>query len=227
MGRFSKSSKSGRILWVLYLLTLVRRTFGSSTTAKRLNVYLVKLGGSYMLQVNRTEFIMKGKDFIEVSIRGRVAFGVVCLENAIKHFNRLDLEWNFLLKLLWSYTNDNVGTWHYQLAECIPSAVMVGDDKYLDFLSKQQFWEFNKLYSQCNDEILQIIDLIFSIGVEDLYSSIVNNSPETICHLNDIINILNNDNIPLPSIDLFERFPITENHGWGREFTRAEVYDGI
>ncbi|WP_259016787.1 hypothetical protein [Emticicia fluvialis] len=172
---------------------------------------------------------MKAMDFKRISIRGRVAFSIVCLENSIKHFQLSELEWDFLLKLLWNYTSINMGTWHYQVAECIPRGVLNDTDDLsdLDFLSETQFWSLNQLYKKCNNELLEIIDLIFFIGISDLYSSIENYSPQTIEYLQEILLIMNKHKIPLPPVNMFYQFSITEYNGWGREFTREDVFRNI
>lgn len=55
---------------------------------------------------------MNIQEFNKISIRGRVAYGIVCLEEAIKKYSLEHLDWDFMLKILWSYTNGNVGKWH-------------------------------------------------------------------------------------------------------------------
>ncbi len=59
---------------------------------------------------------MKAYNFINVSIRGRVGFSILCLENSISFFELPNLDWSLILKLLWSYTDSNVGLWHEKLS---------------------------------------------------------------------------------------------------------------
>ncbi|HEY9009344.1 MAG TPA: hypothetical protein VIM75_24575 [Ohtaekwangia sp.] len=171
---------------------------------------------------------MKSQEFTNISIRGRVAFAILCLEKAIIHFGFDIYDWSFVLNLLWSITNTKLGSWHYPLAECTGRSI-INDEGHLDdleFLTKEKFWELNKLYKNANHAILRMIDLIFEISTRDLYASIVNASPDTLKYLQEIIDMMNQNEIPLPDAKLFQKFPITENEGWGREFSRDEIYNG-
>lgn len=166
------------------------------------------------------------KKFINISIRGRVAFAILCLEKAIAHFGFEKYDWTFILNQLWSITNTKLGSWHYPLAECTGRSI-INDTEFLDdleFLTEEKFWELNKLYKKSNMIILRMIDLIFEISTRDLYSSISHGSPDTLNYLQEIIDLMEQNNISLPEIKLFEKFPITENDGWGREFKRAYVF---
>ena len=45
------------------------------------------------------------KDLKKISIRGRVAFGICCLENAMEKYKINGQGWNLLLEKLWSFTS--------------------------------------------------------------------------------------------------------------------------
>jgi hypothetical protein len=165
--------------------------------------------------------------FKEVSIRGRAAYAILCLEKVITHFGLDKYDWSFILHQLWSITKSKLGSWHYPLAECTGRSI-INDEEYLDdleFLTKERFWELNTLYKKSNSIILRIIDLIFEISTRDLYSSIVNASPDTLIYLREIIDLMEQNNISLPDVNLFKKFPFTENEGWGREFTREDIFN--
>lgn len=161
----------------------------------------------------------------QISIRGRVAFAILCLELAIKHFKLETLNWKFLLGLLWSYTNSNVGRWHEVLSECIPNSVLVDDfvKEEMELLTEDQFNELRELFNTSNDVINQIINQIFWIATEDLYSSISNYSQGTIDTLLKILKEMDKYEIDTPDIQLFTELTIEENDGWGREFKREDV----
>jgi hypothetical protein len=163
-----------------------------------------------------------------ISIRARVAFAILCLENTIQHFKKENLEWSFIYKLLWSYTIGKVGSWHYPMAEATPRSILFDakyDEKEMEFLNEDEYNQLKIIYSNSNELINTMINKIFEIGTRDLYSSIVNNSPDTINYLKEIIQLMEQNNIQLPDIKLFEKFPITENEGWGREFTRKDIFN--
>ncbi len=80
-------------------------------------------------------------------------------------------------------------------------------------------------HKNANQVILIIIDITYYIGIKDLYSSIVDGSQDTLRYLQEIIDLMELNNFPLPDDKLFGKFPISENEGWGREFTRDYVFN--
>jgi hypothetical protein len=155
-----------------------------------------------------------------ISIRARVAFAILCLENAIKQSKKENLDWSFMI--------GKVGDWHYPMAESTPRSVLFDaryDEKDMDFLTEEDCIHLKEVYSNSTELIKDIINIIFEIGTRDLYSSIVNGSPDTLKYLMEIIDLMEQNNIPLPDMNLFEKSPITENEGWGREFTREDIFN--
>jgi len=165
-------------------------------------------------------------EFKEISIRGRVAWCILCLENAIKFYGLEDLNWDFIFSLLWSYTNGKVGNWHYPMAEAMPASILTTpySKRDMENLTESQYDELKKLYSSGNEVTNFIIDKVFEVGTRDLYSSIVNDSPDTIKYTEEIKEVMEKNKIPLPDISLFKKIPISENEGWGREFTREDLF---
>lgn len=169
---------------------------------------------------------MNAIEFENISMRARVAFGILCLENAIKYYQLDHLNWSFINKLLWSYTNSNVGRWHEIMSEATPFGVL-GETEYLDDLdniSVEEFRQLEDLYKRSNNEINKIIDFIFNIGTRDLYAAIVNGSPDTLKYIQRIIDIMCENNIELPNVRLFDKFSINENQGWGKEFIKEDIF---
>lgn len=162
----------------------------------------------------------------KISIRARVAFGILCLENTVLFYNKVFLDWSFVYKVLWSFMKGKVGDWHYPMAEISPRSVLFDAtyaEKEMEFLTEEEYNNLREVYSNSNTVINSIINLIFEIGTRDLYSSIVNESQDTIKYLQEIIHLLEENNIPLPDIKLFETYTINENDGWGREFGRDDI----
>ena len=166
--------------------------------------------------------------FKHVSVRGRVAYGICCLESAINYYNLKHLDWSSLLHILWSYTNENVGRWHEIMAESSPDSILE-DLSYFQKgntnISMEQYNYLINIYKHSNKVIHFIINTITDIWTYDLYSSIVNNSPQTLAYLSEIISLMEQENIPLPAVESFLQFSIQENGGWGRAFTREEIFN--
>lgn len=174
---------------------------------------------------------MKAKYFIEVSTRGRVAFSINCLENAIKYQNLKitnDCE-KLLLQQLWHFTSDNIGLWEIQVGELIPYVVLEEVDysiKDCNYFSKKVHDRLQDYYKQCDKYVLDMIDLIYELGKTNAFIVIDNNDLKeaTLSILQEIIDLMLTNNILLPNIKLFEKFSMNENNGWGREFAREEIF---
>jgi hypothetical protein len=165
-------------------------------------------------------------DFKEVSIRGRVAYEIMCVENAISFFRLEDLNWDFVLDLMWSYTNEDVGAWHYPMGEAMPWTVLSNSDYHshmMEIITEDQFFELYALYQASSEPVNFMINEIFDIGTRDLYASVANDSPDTLNSLQKIVEIMNENKIPLPQSEVFKRFSIEENAGWGRAFIKEEL----
>ena len=77
-----------------------------------------------------------------------------------------------------------------------------------------------------SSEILKMIDLIFELGRKNLFVSIRDERTKSAAlpFLQSIIEIMHENNIPLPDINLFKQFAVSENNGWGREFTKEDIF---
>ena len=164
----------------------------------------------------------------KLSIRARVGYGVLCLEAILNQKQNELNDINIILDELWKYTSQNCGAWHYKMSEYTPFSIYYDaefESKGFDFLDKNTHDKLYHLYSKLDSDVLVIINLIFEIGTKDLYSSICNNSPETIEFLERIKNILLANKIELPDINILSTYTIDENHGWGRAFKREDLFE--
>jgi hypothetical protein len=163
-----------------------------------------------------------------ISIRARVAYGILCLESLINFFQLDKNKWEFVLKELWKYTNSNVGRWHEVMSEIIPFSVCEEIDfqeKGCVIINEQTHNQLKDIYSEVNQDLLAIIDLVFEIGTRDLYSTITNKSQDTLLYIQKINTILNKYKIDPPNYRIFEKYSISENNGWGIEFTRDDIFN--
>jgi len=95
---------------------------------------------------------------------------------------------------------------------------------YFDILTASQYNDLKDLYNSVNEAICFILNKVFDIGTRDLYSSIVNNSADTMKSTQEVKMMMETNKIPPPDIELLKKFPISENYGWGREFTREDIF---
>ena len=166
----------------------------------------------------------------ETSTRGKIAYGAACFESAID-FLKIDREkWDFMIEELWSFCYLHmVALWVERMIELLPECVL--DEGAFKLKGYQYFTEeehdaLNILYKGANPVILDMIVIIYDIGLTNLNTAI-NTERLKMLPMPDVealIDLMTSNNIPLPDSRLFEQFPITENHGWGREFTRTHVF---
>ena len=164
--------------------------------------------------------------FNNLSIRARAAYGILCLESFINHLGYNADKWLIITDELWKFTNSNPGIWHEYMSEMTPFAINENipfESKGCDHINKGKHDLLQQLYQYADNDLLTTIDLIFNIGTRDLYSSVTKGSPDTINYLKEIIRIINCHTISLPDIALVRRFTITENEGWGKEFSRNDL----
>lgn len=174
---------------------------------------------------------MNTDEMREISARGRVAYAICCLENILNFKNapqRDEVE-KTLLQQLWHFTTDNMALWQHQVGEMIPFVVN-DENQYnnndFEFLSYSFFNRLREYYKGCDKVILVVINLIYELGTTNLYVPIDNDKlrESTLENVQKIIDLMEQNQIPLPEINLFKAFPITENKGWGRKFVREEIF---
>ena len=80
--------------------------------------------------------------------------------------------------------------------------------KDYNYFSKKVNDRLQNYYKQCDDHILDIVDLIYELGKTNIFVVIDNNDlkEETLPLLQEIIDLMMKNNIPLPNIKLFENF---------------------
>lgn len=93
--------------------------------------------------------------FKSMSIKGRVAYAINCLENCIKFYSYNVDDWSFVLNQLWTFTNiECIDDWCYQTAELLPEAILE-NDKYIkvnyEFINVDEFYNLHALYQSAND----------------------------------------------------------------------------
>lgn len=159
--------------------------------------------------------------FREVSVKGRVAYGIVCLEKSLCFYKCPIDKWKWLLEKLWEFTNvEFLDTWFYEVAEYLPDVILdcEYDSSEYEYLSEKQFYELQDTYKTSNSVLNQIIEIIFEIVSVDLYAKLIDHSPNTLNSLNKLKNILLENNIELPDASQFIPFSFKANNGWGESF---------
>lgn len=189
------------------------------------------------------------QQFEKISIRGCVAYGICCLENALEHYNIKGEGWNFLLKKLWWYTELSAASdpsinnclplerWAY-LTTMISPYILKEENNYDVFSQKEKWWhednipteeEYNLLkntYKDSNGIIDLLCKHLHQVGVCELWGGILKTSPYTLMHLQKLIDVMHEQQIPLPSIEPFKQY-VFHKEGWDYDLHGfGEMFDG-
>ncbi|BFH16814.1 hypothetical protein WJ0W_005034 [Paenibacillus melissococcoides] len=165
---------------------------------------------------------MNMEKFKSISLRGRVAYGISCFENALIA-SKYDLnDWKLVLKYLWEFTSiQYLDDWNDVVVELIPSNLMefkTYEEHQFERLSKDEFLYLYNLY-QYSDEIIDtLLRNIYDLGISHVYTVIEGYGESSLMSLERLINFMIVNNLPLPDIGSFLKFHIEENKGWGNKF---------
>jgi len=161
-----------------------------------------------------------------ISIRGRVAFSLCCLTTLIRSFKIDDLEWEFLIAKLWEYTSTNrLDNWHMELAEYMPGSILEYDrydGNNFEYITSDEFNRLRKIYSHASEHILEMIDLIFSVGTMELYGK-AQKKGKSFEYVEKALRPMIKLKLDIPRISQFEKYEFDKGNGWGDVIKREDV----
>jgi hypothetical protein len=136
----------------------------------------------------------------KTSIRGRMAFGITCLELACQAFALDTLELQQLINHLWSFTSTlDFCQWEEDLIDGVGGY-------FLDLYD-------NRHKPSQSSEVYSLN--IFEIGRGNLYGGTGEYSEFTLRHTAKVIGILQFLHLTLPKFSNFSRSRFSEEYGWG------------
>jgi hypothetical protein len=161
----------------------------------------------------------------KISIRARVAFIILCIENAVENSSVI-VKWQKVFNVFWLQTSIQfVDEWLYNISKVMPESIL--DDEYEenDTLTHNDYVHLRDLYKTVPKYIFELMELAFECGTIELYGKIENESERTIQIVLKAVEIMKQHDGALPNIDLLQKFIISENSGWGIQFTREEIFN--
>jgi len=167
--------------------------------------------------------------FDNISIIGRIAYGICCLESCILTFGFPKNEWKIVFSWLWSIDKVKyIDDWTYAAIECLPECILEFStyDSDWQYINEYVYKHLHKLYSNCpkKDEINEVLYCISEICGCHLYTGVTKPATDSLCVLNnELIPLLKKINVPLPNIEYFKKFTIDENHCWGANISRNMI----
>ncbi|MEQ7052830.1 hypothetical protein ABN764_19495 [Paenibacillaceae sp. P-4] len=171
--------------------------------------------------------MMSMEKFKQISLRGRVAYGVSCFENVLLALKYNLNDWKIVLNYLWEFTNSS------NLEECNTIANELIPENLLEFktyekheferLSKEEFLHLYKLYQDIDESINSLLYSIHELGASHAYGTVSGYGKSSLKSLERLIILMSDHKYPLPSVEKFLIFPINKNNGCGNKFEGTKL----
>lgn len=157
--------------------------------------------------------------FNNISIRGRIAFCIMCVENYMKS-TYPTANFSVVSKLMWNIVGDSdyIDNSAYHFMEIIPEYLYEFDsfvDSDFEYISEIEYEACKDLLSPSDETLNLIMHRIYDIAMEYAYEAIPTAGKKTIDYLFDVINILEERHIPLPDIASVLSSTFDQHDGWG------------
>lgn len=170
---------------------------------------------------------MSIEQFSNISLRGRVAYAISCLENMISALEYDINDWEIVLNYLWTFTDIRyLDDWNEIIVEVIPENLLefeTYEEQKFAHLSKEEYLYLRKLYKSCDLSIHILIREIFELGISHAYSVIEGHGKNSLKCMEQIILFMEKNQFPLPDVRLFLMYSFEENRGWGNRFNGKRI----
>ena len=161
------------------------------------------------------------KQFEDISIRGRIAYGTMCAEEYILS-TRPTQDWSPVFKKIWDFNEAEYwDDWHDEMLDILPECFLEFPSyETSDFqvLTKEEYAAINALYQPIPEHWEAIIKNIFAMEEAYAYSTIPGTGLESLQSLSAIIDVLEGLHITLPSLNSVQQYRFAEKKGWGERF---------
>ena len=157
----------------------------------------------------------------EISIRGRMALGIKCLEIVLdknKLIHNKDIK--ELLSILWKFiSSESLESWSEEIMDYDPKS-LIEDYENSNFecfrlLSEVEIKSIYYIYRNSKSEVLELIELVTAIGTGNLYAGTSEYSKSTLIPTIKVLNLMARNNYRTPKLENFEKSKYSEFHGWG------------
>lgn len=164
--------------------------------------------------------------FYKVSGRGRVAYLILCLEKTLQFYKQDFTAWEWLLRKLWSITNNSennwIDAWIDSIGELLPSEVLPTSNN--DSTISEEIEKAQTLYTQAGNAMIVINAIL-----DNAYTLVCEWSPDTSAHdpnalyyIDKVEDTMEQFEIPLPSSEIILRL-LSEQ----KSSSFGEPFDGL
>lgn len=169
--------------------------------------------------------MMQAKNFNEISMNGRMAYLILCVERYVKT-KYPDKDWSVLSQWMWDSTSEYWDEWDSKFMEIIPEFLFEFDsyeESDFECISEDEYNYFSSLYDGLSDEFNSLLLKLHELQQVYCYESIPGNGMDASKIAIEACSILENNNIALPELEkvAFSRF--SEKKGWGNNFDGTRI----
>lgn len=168
------------------------------------------------------------KVFKKISIRGRFAFGVKCIERYISE-NKIEIKSiDKLLTQLWEFTeSENLDVWDEKISDLNPTNILeIEYEKFPDdfpTIDASKYKELKKNYQNLNQDLIKLISKTIEIGTSNLYGGTGAYSNHSLIPTIEVYKIAEKSLSKMPDVNSFIQFRFSEFNGWGNKIVRHNI----
>ena len=163
---------------------------------------------------------MRRKDFENISMIGRMAYGILCVESYLQ--SRFpDDDWTTLSELMWEATSSYWDEWDNKFIEVIPEYLFEKVsfvESAFDCLTETEYNSFTELLKDKPSAVNDLLMKLHELQEVYCYTNIPGRGDEAIQIVLDICGILTQEGVELPSVSFVEFSSFSEKNGWGEQF---------
>ncbi|MGR7814561.1 hypothetical protein [Lacinutrix undariae] len=162
----------------------------------------------------------------KISIRGRFAYGMKCLEQYVKENELKDELIVKILDNLWEFTNsDELDVWDEKISDLNPKHILNIQPEKIESefptITVNEYHELKKFYENSDTDFIIMVENVIEIGTGNLYGGIDEYSSWTLEPTLEMIKSMNLKRIP--NIKNFEFSKFSEDNGWGNKIRRKTL----
>lgn len=163
--------------------------------------------------------------FKKISINGRMAFGIRCLEEYLTE-NKIKNIWTErLINTLWEFTSSqNLPEWDAKVSDLTPECILDNHPKNIaenyKSLTESEFKSLKDFYLKVDDKLIFLINLVIDIGTTDLYGATGKHSSYTLKSTMEVYKFAKKELHELPDLNKFNFTKFSESNGWGNRVNK-------
>ena len=164
--------------------------------------------------------------FYRVSVRGRVAYLILCLEESLLFYKQDITAWDWILRKMWSFTDhledDWVDSWLDSAVELLSSIVLT--NKESDSVSQEKS-NIRILYTQAGTTMIvinAILENTFKM-VSEWSTTMTAHEPDVLWRIDEVEETMQAFGVPLPSEKMVQLLLGQINSSLGKPFDGLQL----